>query len=705
MDNPVSIETKGNIAVLTIDNPPVNALGANVRQGLIDALDQLKSSQEIGAVVLTGSGRFFSAGADIREFGKPRVLPSLPDVIAMLEKYHLPIMAAINGRALGGGLELALGCRYRACSPQAKLGLPEVNLGLIPGAGGTQRLPRLVGTKNAAQMICYGKPIGPKDASNIGLVDTVFADNLLENAVKHARSIVQCVEDGTVTIKPSLAEAPYKDEIDLDYWLPQFQQELVKKSKGQLSPLKALEAVATANYESLDEGLAKERALFEDCMQSEQRAGLIHAFFSERQVTKIPKYDKYDPLPIQKVGVLGAGTMGVGISIAFASKGYQVFLYDINEDVLSAAQNRIEETLAVNVKKGRMSSEAHDATIAHLSYHSELKAMKETDLVIEAVVERMDVKKSVFKELDGLLKPHAILTSNTSYLDINEIGSVTSREDKVIGMHFFSPANIMKLLEIIKTDKASGETIATVLAVAKKIGKTPVIAGMCDGFIGNRIFKTYRKQAEFLVEDGALPQDVDRILKDFGFAMGPFAVSDLAGLDIGWHTRRREDATRPKTERYTDLPDRLYELGRLGQKTGAGWYKYEEGNRTPMVDEEVEALILKACEENNIKRRKISDDEIRDRIFFAMINEGANILYENVAERALDIDVVYLHGYGFPRYRGGPMFYADQVGPQKILESINKYAAHDPDSWKASPLLEILSKKGTGFHDIDAKSS
>lgn len=705
MSRPVSIEVKGEIAIIKIDNPPVNALGAGVRKGIVEALDTLKIQTNIEAVVLTGTGRFFSAGADITEFGKPRVLPALPDVIKKLENYPLPLIAAINGTALGGGLELALGCRYRYCGPSAKLGLPEVNLGLIPGAGGTQRLPRIVGTKNAAEMICSGKPIGPKEAANIALVDIVFEKDLVDQSVTQARSLLKGLKDSTTTLRPSLVQQSYEEDKDIGAWLSQFEKALIEKSRGQLSPLKALKAVSIANSTSLEEGLKIERDIFLKCMASDQREGLMHAFFAERQVTKLPQYDKIEGQKFQKIGVLGAGTMGIGISIAFAVKGFEVLLYDINEKALEEAKGRIEAALDGNVKKGRMSSNERAAALTHLSYNTAIENLKDADLVIEAVIERMDVKKSVFKALDGLLKPSAILASNTSYLDINEIGSVTSRQDKVIGMHFFSPAHIMKLLEVIETDKVSDETIASILSVAKTIGKTPVMAGMCDGFIGNRIFKTYRKQAEYLVEDGALPQDVDRVMTEFGFAMGPFAVSDLAGLDIGWLTRRREDETRPKTERYTDIPDRLYDLGRLGQKTGAGWYRYEAGSRTPIIDENVETLILAACKEKNIKRRCISDEEIRERVLFSMINEGADILHENIAKRALDIDVVYLHGYGFPRYQGGPMFYADKVGLRKILEKINGFAEVDPDTWQASPLLEKLAQLDKGFHDIEMQKT
>lgn len=694
-------EILGNIAVVRMDNPPVNALGAELRQSIEGALSQIQRNEDIRAVILTGTGRFFSAGADIKEFGKPPLEPFLPDLINQIASYPLPTFAVINGTALGGGLELALGCKYRFSAPNVKIGLPEVNLGLIPGAGGTQRLPRIIGTQNAAEIICKGKPISAKSAHNIGLIDAIFQGDLIDQACKHIRSLLMAIDAGTHAERPSMAEHVFEDEIEIDYWLAQFKIDLERKSRGQVSPLKALKAVSIANYVPLEEGLKREREIFQECMESDQRQGLIHAFFVEREVTKLPQYEDVEPLPVKSVGILGAGTMGVGISIAFASKGFAVSLFDIDAVALEKAKTRITETLENNVAKGRMSEADGKTAKAAMGYKKTLAELSDCDLIIEAVVERMDIKTSVFRDLDALLKPSAIMASNTSYLDINEIASVTKREEKVIGLHFFSPANIMKLLEVVKTDKASVETMATALSVAKAIGKTPVIAGMCDGFIGNRIFKTYRKQAEYLVEDGALPQDVDRVMTEFGFAMGPFAVSDLAGLDIGWHTRRREDATRPKAERYTDMADRLYDLGRLGQKSGAGWYKYEAGNRQPIVDEKVEALILKACAENNITRRNISDDEIRNRVLFAMINEGANILHEGIANRALDIDVVYLQGYGFPRYRGGPMFYADSIGANTILDQINQFAKLDPYTWQPSPLLETLSRLGSKFHDIN----
>lgn len=701
MDALGKIEKLDQIAILRMDAPPVNALGAGLRRWLMSALNDLESDSSISLVLLTGTGRFFSAGADIKEFGKPVASPTLPDVISRFENFKLPIIAAINGIDLGGGLELALACRYRLGLFKAKLGLPEVSLGLIPGAGGTQRLPRVVGLKNAAEMICKGKPIDGVQAKSIGLLDDVWESDLLENAQNHAKALITSVENGSAKYRLPLFETDVETDIDVDWWSQSFRSDLERRSRGQISPLKAFEAVSVAGNVPFEKGLEIERNIFLDCMNSPQRQGLIHAFFAERQVGKLSKQDMAVAKTVNIVAVLGAGTMGVGISAAFASKGFQVLLFDINDDVLKAGYQRVQKIFEQNVSKGRMTEKDCDRAKGNLTFIASLGDIGDADLVIEAVVERMDIKKSVFEQLDGIMKPEAILASNTSYLDINEIARVTSRAENVIGMHFFSPAHIMKLLEVIRTDKVSNETLSTVLSVAKRVGKIAVISGMCDGFIGNRIFKTYRKQAEYLVENGAMPQDVDRVMKAFGFAMGPFAVSDLAGLDIGWHTRRREDADRPKQERYVDLADRLYDLGRLGQKTGAGWYKYELGNRLPIVDEVVEELILAASDEKKIIRRKIEDDEILNRILFSMVNEGSKILDEGIAARATDIDVVYLHGYGFPRHEGGPMFYADKIGARNILEKIKAYAKDDPYTWEASPLLVTLSRDNSTFHGIE----
>lgn len=690
----VTLSIQDNIAIIMIDNPPVNALSQSVRQGLVDAVKTINENTDLVGAVLTGSERIFSAGADITEFGKPPALPFLPDVIDTLETCRVPIVAAISGAVLGGGLEVALGCRYRIGSPRAKIGLPEVNLGLIPGAGGTQRLPRLIGAARAAQIITTGKPLGTDKALKMGVLDAIFDTDLIQNAIVFLKEKLAANDT-----RPALSEIsalPYPNGAAFTA----LAQKTKARARGQLSPLKALEAVQAAIDLPFRAGLAKERELFMQCMASEQRAGLIHSFFAQRQARKIPGLEKTEIRDIKTITILGAGTMGAGIAIAFLNGGYQVNLFDINEDALAAGRARIEKTLKANREKGRISAEQLQKQLGNFYAINSMQDAATSDLVIEAATENIAIKKSIFRELDAITKPGCILASNTSYLDINVLAAETTRPADVIGMHFFSPANIMKLLEVVRTDSVSDEVLNTVMTVGKSIGKVSVLSGVCDGFIGNRMLKAYRKQADYMAEDGAMPQDIDRVMRGFGFAMGPFEVSDLAGIDIGWHNRRREDASRPEDERYSDLADKLYDLGRYGQKTGAGWYTYEKGSRTPIIDPLITALIEENAKAKNIQRRAFSDSEILDRIIFAMINEGAKILEEGIALRALDIDMVYVHGYGFPAYRGGPMFYADQIGAHTVLQGVTKFAKLDAHSWKPAALLKKLAKSGERFKDL-----
>ena len=690
----VEFERRGNIAVLTINNPPVNALSHHVRVGLVDAIDRVNSDPKITGVIITGAGRIFIGGADIKEFGKPPLDPHLPDVINTLENCRAPTLAAINGAALGGGLEVALGCRYRVGSSAAKTGLPEVNLGLIPGAGGTQRLPRLIGAVAATKMITTGKPLDANKANNAGILDAVFTDGLVENALAFLSTKLE--NSDTRPALSDIGTLPFPD--------PEGFAALTKttqaRARGQLSPLKALEAVKAAQSLPFKDGLKREREIFTQCMASDQRAGLIHSFFAQRQVGKIPGLENSSTRDIKIVTILGAGTMGIGIAIAFLDGGYTVQLFDINREAQEKALQRIYKTYESNVTKGRVTTSQMQTRLEQLSAIFDMVSAANSDLIIEAATENMAIKKSIFRELDALAKPGCILASNTSYLDINILASETKRPTDVIGMHFFSPANIMKLLEVVHTDSVSDEVLATVMKIGKSIGKISVVSGVCDGFIGNRILKSYRKQADFMIEDGAMPKDVDRVMRGFGLAMGPFQVSDLAGIDIGWHTRRREDVNRPKTERYVDIADKLYDLGRLGQKTGAGYYSYAQGNRTPIDDPIVDAIILDASKRKNITRRKFSDDEILNRILFAMINEGAKILEEGIALRALDIDMVFVHGYGFPAYRGGPMFTADKIGAKEVYASVLEFAKTDPKSWKPAKLLKKLAGTNGRFADL-----
>ncbi len=691
---PVQISVQKDVAIITIDNPPVNALSQSVRRGLVAAITSVNENAKIKGAVLIGSERLFSAGADIKEFGKPPLKPDLPAVVDVIETCRVPVVAALSGVALGGGFELALGCRYRVGSPRAKVGLPEVTLGLIPGAGGTQRLPRLVGAAHAAEMICTGKPLAADKALAAGMLDAVFETDLSQNAISFLREKLEASDS-----RRPLCDITTLPHADAGAFAA-LKSKTLARARGQLSPLKALAAVEAAATLPFGEGMAQERALFLDCMASDQRAGLIHSFFAQRQVGKIPGLEQTPIRTVKTVTILGAGTMGAGIAIAFLDGGYTVNLFDINAEALSAGAGRVTKTLESNLAKGRINAAQLESRIAQFSTITKITEAKDSDLIIEAATENIAIKKSIFKELDAVAKAGCILASNTSYLDINVLADVTNRPDDVIGMHFFSPANIMKLLEVVKTDSVSDSTINTVMAVGKSIGKVSVLSGVCDGFIGNRILKTYRKQAEYMVEDGALPQDVDRVMREFGFAMGPFEVSDLAGLDIGWHNRRREDDIRPKAERYSVLADKLYDLGRYGQKTGAGWYRYESGSRKPIVDALISDLIAENAKAKAIKRRDFSDTEILNRILYAMINEGAKILEEGIALRALDIDMVYVKGYGFPAYRGGPMFYADQIGALTVLDGVKAFAKQDPYYWQAAKLLETVAAKNGLFKDI-----
>ncbi len=688
----VRLEIYDDIALLVINNPPVNALSASVRQGLVRAIKSANQNPDIKGVIIKSEGKIFIGGADIKEFGKPPIEPFLPDVIDIIENARMPTLALIQGAALGGGLELALGCRYRIGGKNALCGLPEVNLGLIPGAGGTQRLPRLIGAFEAAEMISTGKPLPAQKALQAGVLDAVFADNLLENAIEFLRAKIN-----------SAAPRPALSEIEIDDWHEEKLEKLLAKTKahsrGQLSPVKALQAVMAAK-KPFTQGVKIEREIFNELMESDQRAGLVHVFFGQRNIAKPAELKNTKPAKIKNINILGAGTMGIGIAQAALAGGYNVGLFDVNENTLKTAFDKIFQNLKTAVQKDKIDKIQMREMLARLNPLFDIKTAAKADLVIEAVVENMQVKKSVFKDLEHHAPPSTIFASNTSYLDINELAKTTKRAGQVLGLHFFSPAHIMKLLEIIRADKTSKQSLATALAAGKKMGKIPVISGVCDGFIGNRMLKAYRRQAEYIMMDGAMPWQIDEAMRGFGFAMGPFEVSDLAGLDIGYFNRRREDKYRPQNERYIDIADKLYEMGRLGQKTGAGYYKYKNG-RTPIIDNIVEDLIIKQAKKEGINRREFSDNEISQRLVLALINEGANILDEKIAQRALDIDMVWVFGYGFPKYRGGPMFYADTLGLSNIKSMIDGFAKQD-NSWKLSPLIERLVKENKSFADYSS---
>jgi 3-hydroxyacyl-CoA dehydrogenase len=694
----VRTRREGAILVATIANPPVNALSAEVRRGLLLAAEAAQGDPEVRALLLVGEGRGFIAGADIREFGKPPLPPSLPEVCDRIESCDKLVVAALHGPALGGGLEVAMAAHYRIALADARLGLPEVQLGLMPGSGGTQRAPRLMGLQPALDLMLSGRHIGAQEALDAGLVDRVdegtdalaaglaYAQQLLATraAVRRTRDagLAPDIEAARATLKAIAADT-------------------AKKARGLFSPLKIVEAVEAGLDLPFEEALRNERKLFLQCVDSPQRAGLVHAFFAEREVVKSPETRSAKPRAIASVGVVGGGTMGAGIAVAVLDAGLPVTMVERDEPSLARGRANVEKVYDGLVGKGRMTAEARAAVLARFSGSTQYAALADSDLVIEAVFEDMEVKKAVFAELDRACKPGAVIATNTSYLDIDAIAASISRPQDVIGLHFFSPANIMKLLEIVVPAKVSADVVATAFELAKKLKKVPVRAGVCDGFIGNRILAKYRQAADHLVEDGASPYEIDEAVRGFGYPMGPFQVSDLAGGDIGWATRKRKAATRDARARYVQIADRICERGWFGQKTGRGWYLYPQGERTGKPDPEVLAIIDAERTRAGVKPRRFAGDEILRRYLAAMINEGANVVREGIALRPLDVDVTFVHGYGFPRYRGGPMKYADTIGLDRVLADIREFAQEDPLFWQPSPLLVELVAQGRNFDSLN----
>jgi len=691
-------EQRGDILLVTIDNPPVNALGADVRAGLLAAIEAADADPAIAAVLLAGSGRTFIGGADIREFGKPPLPPALPDVCNRIEACTKPVIAAIHGPALGGGLEVALAAHYRIALPAAKLGLPEVQLGLLPGAGGTQRTPRLIGAAAALEMMLSGRHVGAIEARERGLVDRVAEEG-------------DPVEAGLAYVRELLAQgAPVRRTRDADALhdraaqtaaIEQARLDTAKKSRGLFSPLKIVDAVHGAVDLPFDAGLALERKLFLACLDSPQRAGLVHAFFAEREAAKAPETQSSRPRPVARIGVVGGGTMGAGIAVACLDAGLPVTMIERDEEALDRGRANVDKVYAGLVAKGRMTEEARAAVMQRWQGSTAYDALADADLVIEAVFEDMDVKKAVFAQLDRVCKPGAVLATNTSYLDIDALAASIARPQDVIGLHFFSPAHIMKLLEIVVPSRVSADVVATAFELAKKLRKTPVRAGVCDGFIGNRILAVYRQAADYMLEDGASPYQIDKAVRDFGFPMGPYQMSDLAGGDIGWAARKRRAPTRDPRARYVQIADRVCERGWFGQKTGRGYYLYEGGSRMGTPDPEVEAIIDAERARAGVTPRSFTDEEIMRRYMAAMINEGARVVAEKIALRPLDVDVTFVHGYGFPRYRGGPMKYADTVGLPTILADIRAFAQEDPLFWQPAPLLVELVERGADFASLN----
>ncbi|MGF6842061.1 3-hydroxyacyl-CoA dehydrogenase [Paraburkholderia youngii] len=691
-------ELRGKVLLVTIDHAPVNALSADVRRGLLAAIEAADADRDVEAVLIVGAGRNFIAGADIREFGKPPVPPSLPDVCNRIEACGKPVIAALHGAALGGGLEVALAAHYRIAVEGAKLGLPEVQLGLLPGAGGTQRTPRLIGAPAALDLILSGRHASAKEAFALGLIDRLGdSDDILAEGLAYTHELLAA----HAPVRRTRDAAALNDRAASLAAVAKARDETAKKARGLFSPLKIVDAVEAAIEQPFDEGLKFERTLFLQCLDSPQRAGLVHAFFAEREVLKAPETRDAKPRALEAIGVIGGGTMGAGIAVALLDAGLPVTMIERDEASLARGRAHIDKVYDGLIAKGRLTAEKKAATMARWSGSTSYDALAHVDLVIEAVFEDLDVKKAVFAELDRVCKPGAVLATNTSYLDIEAIAASIPRAADVIGLHFFSPANIMKLLEVVVPKHVSADVVATAFELAKKLRKTPVRAGVCDGFIGNRLLAVYRAAADALMEDGASPYQIDAAVRAFGLPMGPFQVVDLAGGDIGWAARKRRAATRDPNARYVQIADRLCERGWFGQKTGRGFYLYPEGSRGGMPDPEVEAIIDAERKRAGVTPRSFTDEQIMRRYMAAMINEGANVVHEGIALRPLDVDVTLLYGYGFPRYRGGPMKYADSVGLATILADIREYAKEDPLFWRPSPLLVELVERGADFASLN----
>ena len=699
MTDAVRLELQGEIALITVNNPPVNALGHAVREGLLQAFQNAEADTQVRAVVLVCEGNTFIAGADIKEFGKPPQAPSLPEVIEVIEGCSKPSVAVIHGTALGGGLEVALGCHYRIARKDAKVGLPEVKLGLLPGAGGTQRLPRLAGVEKALDMIVSGTPISAAEAVEHNIVDEIFEGELVGAGLAYARRMV---EEGR-TPRRTGEQTQGLEGADNDALIRAKHAEVAKRMPGLFSPLRCIAAVEAATKLPLAEGLKRERELFAECLNSPQRGALVHSFFAERQAGKINDLPSdVKPRPISSAAVIGGGTMGVGIALSFANAGVPVKLLEINEDALQRGLQRARDTYAASVKRGSLTEEAMEQRLKLVEGVTEYAALADADVVVEAVFEEMGVKQQVFEQLDAVCKPGAILASNTSSLDLDAIAAFTNRPEDVVGLHFFSPANVMRLLEVVRGEKTSNEVLATAMAIGKKLKKVSVVVGVCDGFVGNRMVFQYGREAEFLLEEGATPQQVDGALRNFGMAMGPFTMRDLSGLDIGQAIRKRQRATLPAHLDFPTVSDKLCAAGMLGQKTGAGYYRYEPGNRTPLENPELATMLEAASREKGIERRELDEQYIIERTIYALVNEGAKILEEGIAQRSSDIDIIYLNGYGFPAFRGGPMFYADSVGLDKVLARVKELHARCGDWWKPAPLLEKLAAEGRTFTEWQA---
>ncbi|WOP14062.1 3-hydroxyacyl-CoA dehydrogenase NAD-binding domain-containing protein [Ottowia sp. SB7-C50] len=698
-------QVQGDVAIISMHNPPVNGLGYETRVGITNGLEKANADPAVKAIVLTGEGKAFSGGADIREFNSPRAMqePILLSVITAVEQSRKPVVAAVHSVAMGGGLELALGAHYRIAAPGAKIALPEVKLGLIPGAGGTVRLPRVLGVETALNMIVKGDPVNSELLASLPgqkLFDKMASspEKLLEEAVALAKEMAARHADGSAL--PLVRNLPCKHPNGDAYF--QFARNMVKgMAKNFPAPAKCVDAVENATKYKFDDALAKEREIFINLMQTPECKALRHIFAAERAASKIPDVgDDVKPREVKKVGVIGAGTMGGGIAMNFLNAGIPVTILETKQEALDRGLATIRKNYESQLKRGKLKQDKYEQRMGLLTSTLNYDDLKDADLIIEAVFEEMGVKEAVFKKLDEVAKPGAILASNTSTLDVDQIAAFTKRPQDVVGMHFFSPANVMKLLEVVRGKATAKDVLATVMAIAKKIKKTAVVSGVCDGFIGNRMIEQYSRQAGFLLEEGATPQQVDKAIEKFGFAMGPFRMGDLAGNDIGWAIRKRRYQEKPDMK-YSKTADLLCELGRFGQKTGAGWYDYQPGKRDAIPSRLVEDMVEKHRKDQGITPRKISDQEIVERLVYSLVNEGAHILEDGIASKASDIDMVYLTGYGFPIWRGGPMKYADQMGLFNVAESMKRFARNPRDDaafWQPAPLLAKLAAEGKSFN-------
>jgi len=697
----VTLTQQEDIAVITLDNPPVNSLSFEVRDALKHKLDQVRQDATYKALVIIGAGRMFSSGADISEFNQspPPDTPNLPRIIDDLENSLKPVVAAIHGVAAGGGLELTLGCHYRIASPTTRLGLPEVTLGFVPGAGGTQRLPRLVGLERALDMIVSGRLVPAHEALASGVIDEITEDNLGVAAVTFARKLIGKTNAVRRTRDLDAHLGLKKDHSSV---IADFRTRMARKARGFEAPYACVECIEAAVTLPFSDGLQKERQIFQKLVTSDQAKAQRHVFFADRRAKKIKDVPKDTPTTvIESTAVIGCGTMGAGIAMTLANAGIPVTVLETSQQSLRKGLDAIHHTYSTTLSKGRLSQTGLDERMARIKPTLHYDDVHDVDIVIEAVYENLEAKRQVFQTLDRTCKPETILATNTSTLNINDLAAVTKRPNKVIGTHFFSPANVMRLMENVRGTETSRETIATVMQLSKRLGKVGVLVGVCDGFVGNRMLYAYRRQADFLLEEGALPVQIDKAIYDFGMPMGPFQMADLAGLDIGWQIRKHQAANRPAHLRYSPIADRICELGRFGQKTKAGWYRYEPASRTPIVDPIIDKLISDVSAELGIVRRSIDDSTIISRCFYPLINEGAKILAEGVALQPSDIDVVWIYGYGFPAYLGGPMFWADRLGLATVYDAMKRLHEEHGEWLEPAPLLQQLAQDGKGFSDLE----